>query len=121
MLELVKGFPDHVVAVRAIAQVTRDDYHTVLVPAVEGALQHHAKLRLYYMIGHEFTGFDPGAAWEDFKVGMEHLTRWERIAVVTDVDWMQHTIKAFGFVMPGEMRVFPSANDAEARTWIASG
>jgi hypothetical protein len=121
MLELVKGFPDHVVAVRAIALVTRDDYHSVLVPAVEEALRHHDKLRLYYMIGHEFTGFDPGAAWEDFKVGMEHLTRWERIAVVTDVDWMQHTIKAFGFVMPGEMRVFPSANDAEARTWIASG
>jgi hypothetical protein len=34
---------------------------------------------------------------------------------------MPHTITAVGFEMPGEMRVFPSANDAEARTWIASG
>jgi hypothetical protein len=121
MLELVRGFPDHVVAVRAIAQVTRDDYHAVLVPAVEEALQHHDKLRLYYLIGHEFSGIDPGAAWEDFKVGMEHLTRWERIAIVTDLEWIQQFIKAFSFFMLAEVRVFPTANDAEARTWIASG
>jgi len=121
MIELVKGFPDHVVAVRAIAQVTRDDYHSVLVPAVEEALQHHDKVRLYYMIGHEFSGIDPGAAWEDLKVGVEHLTRWERIAVVTDVDWIKHMVRAFSFLMPAEVRVFATASDAEARTWIASG
>lgn len=38
-----------------------------------------------------FSGIDAGAAWEDTKIGVEHLTRWERIAVVTDFDWMKHT------------------------------
>lgn len=121
MIEVIKGFPDHVLGFRAIAQVTGDDYRTVLEPAVNEALQHHAKLRLYYMIGHEFSGFDPGAAWEDLKIGVEHLTRWERIAVVTDVEWIGHMIKTFNFLMPGDVRVFPISKDAEARTWIASG
>ena len=26
--------------------------------------------------------------WTDFKTGMEHLMCWQRIAVVTDVDWI---------------------------------
>jgi SpoIIAA-like len=44
----------------------------------------------------DLAGIDPGAMWEDFKVGMEHFTRWERIAVVTDVEWIKNTIKIFG-------------------------
>ena len=39
--------------------------------------------------------------WEDFKVGMAHLLRWERITVVTDVDWIRTTVRALGFLMPG--------------------
>lgn len=65
-----------------------------------------------------FSGIDAGAAWEDTKIGVEHLTRWERIAVVTDVDWMKHTFNAFRFLIPGQLRVFPTAQTSKARTWI---
>jgi hypothetical protein len=37
----------------------------------------------------QFSGIDAGAVWEDFRVGMEHLSRWERMAVVTDVEWLR--------------------------------
>ena len=50
---------------------------------------------------------------------MEHFTRWARVAVVTDVDWIRHTMQIFSFVMPGDMRVFPMAEADKARTWIA--
>ena len=79
--------------------MTKGDYETVLVPAVESALKQHEKVRLYYQIDADFSGIEPGAVWEDFKVGVEHLLRWERIAVVTDVNWIRHTIRAFGFLM----------------------
>ena len=42
------------------------------------------KVHCYYELGPQFSGMDPGAAWEDFKPGIEHLTRWERLAIVTD-------------------------------------
>ncbi len=74
------------------------------MPAVTKALSTHNKLRLYYETAADFAGVDVGAAWEDFKVGMEHLTRWERIAVVTDVDWIKHMVRFFRFLMPGETR-----------------
>jgi hypothetical protein len=49
---------------------------------------------------------------------MEHLTRWERVAVVTDVEWIKQTMRFFSFLMPGAMRVFPTSEAAQARAWI---
>jgi SpoIIAA-like len=121
MIENIEDFPDNVVALMAKGQVTKKDYEQVVIPKVEASLQRHAKIRLYYELGPQFSGFDPGAAWEDLKVGVEHLTRWERIAVVTDVDWMRHTFNAFRFLMPGKLRVFGTAQTSEARSWIADG
>lgn len=62
----------------------------------------------------------PGAVWEDFKVGMEHLTRWERVAVVTDVEWIKHTMRFFGFLLAGPIRIFPASEAAQAREWISA-
>ena len=59
-------------------------------------------------------------AWEDAKVGLKHLTRFDRVAVVTDVDWIKTSVKAFGFVMPCEARVFGSKDLNEAREWIVA-
>jgi hypothetical protein len=92
----------------------------MLVPAVVQALKTHDKVRLYYETASDFVGIDPGAMWEDFKVGMEHLTRWERVAVVTDVEWIKQTMRFFSFLMPGTMKLFPTSEATQAREWIAS-
>ena len=118
MIDKLDGFEGNVLGYACKGQVTRQDYETVLVPAVEQALKQHDKLRLYYQIGPGFSGIDPGAMWEDFKVGMGHLTHWERIAVVTDVDWIRNAILAFGFLMPGSVKVFPLAEATQAKSWI---
>ena len=120
MIEQLHGFPDNVLAFLCQGHVTKQDYDTVLVPAVMRMLERHAKVRLYYEIAGDFSDIEPGAIWEDFKVGMEHLTRWERMAVVTDVDWIKHTMQFFGFMMPGEMKIFPRSEATQARAWIVA-
>jgi hypothetical protein len=120
MIEHLKDFPSNVVAVACKDQVTKRDYETILVPIVERALKRHDKVRLYYQINADFSGIDPAAMWEDFKVGVEHLLRWERIAVVTDVNWIRHTIRAFGFLMPGVVKIFPLDEAVKAREWIVA-
>jgi len=120
MIETLKKFPDNVVAVACHGHVTKQDYATVLVPAVEKALQAHHKVRLYYETAADFAGLEPGAVWADIKVGMDHFLRWERVAVVTDVEWITHTMKFFSFLMPGELRMFPTAEAPAARRWIAA-
>jgi SpoIIAA-like len=118
MIRLLTGFPDNVLAVACEGHVTRQDYAGVLIPAVEAGLQRHHQLRIYYEVTPEFTGIDAGAVWEDFAVGIGHLTRYERMACVTDVEWIRFAVNAFRFLMPGRLRVFPLSQRDEARRWI---
>ena len=118
MLTFLHDFPDNVVAVRASGEVTADDYQRLLVPGIEEKLSVHKRLRLLYVLGDEFTGFSGGAAWEDAKIGMRHFTHFERVAVVTDRDWVRHMVQGFGFALPGEVRVFETDDLDDAKAWI---
>jgi SpoIIAA-like len=120
MIEQLADFPDTILAFICHGHVTKADYETVIIPAAEKAMKAHAKVRLYYELGTEFAGIEPAAMWEDFKVGMGHLSAWERIAVVTDVDWIKYAVRAFGFLMPAKLHVFPTSEAAAARAWIAA-
>ncbi len=120
MIEILADFPDNVVAASAHGVVTRRDYQDILVPRVELTLKRHSKIRCYYELGRGFSSMEAGALWEDFKIGVEHLSRWERVAVVTDVDWIRHAVNVFRFLMPGEVRVFAVSEAAAAREWITA-
>lgn len=120
MIETLTDFPDNVVAVRCHGRVTKPDYDRVIVPAVTKALNEHPKVRLYYETAADFTGIDADAVWEDFMIGMEHLTRWERMAVITDVEWIKNTMKFFSFLMPGQLRLFALAEAAQAKDWVVT-
>jgi SpoIIAA-like len=118
MLEILSDFPDNVVAAAARGLVTRRDYQDILARRVESTLVRHPKIRFYYELGSQFSGMEAAAMWEDFKIGVEHLTRWERVAVVSDVDWIRHAVNVFRFLIPGEVRIFATTEVAAAREWI---
>ena len=118
MIERLEGFPDNVIALAGKGHVTWKDYEEVLVPAVEEAFSKHQKISLYYELGPQFSGIEMGAAWADFKDGVRHFFKWEKMAVVTDVEWIRRAINGFGVFMPGDLRVFPNSEAAAARTWV---
>jgi len=120
MIETVSGLPDGVIGFNAKGRVTRKDYETVLIPGVEAALKRHDKLRLYYELGREFDGIDSGAMLEDFELGIRRLPHWEKLAVVTDVEWIRMAVNAFAFMIHGKVKVFPASEARAARDWIAA-
>lgn len=120
MIEALTGFQDNIVAFACHGRVTKTDYESVVVPAIEAALARHDKVRVYYEIGTDFQAIDPMAVWEDIKVGLGHLPHWERIAVVSDIAWIRQTMEAFRFLVPGEMKFFPVTEKAAAQSWIAA-
>jgi hypothetical protein len=119
MIEHLSDFPPNVVAFVCSGRVTRSDYETVLVPVVEAALRQHEKVRLYYQIALDFSHVEAGVS-QDFKVGIEYLLRWDRIAIVTNLDWVRETIRAFSFLMPGAVEIFALDEAVRARAWILS-
>jgi hypothetical protein len=90
------------------------DCQDVLVPAMEKSLKRHEKIRLYYELNSRF----PGAAWDELDLGLEHASRCERVAIVTDIGWVRLTVKALRFLIPSEIRVFPTIQADEGRAWI---
>ena len=118
MIEMLPGLPGNVVGIEGVGDVSSDDYNDVLIPAVEAALEQHDKVRLLYVLGERFDRISAGAAWEDTKLGLEHLRGWERMAVVTDVGWIDHALKAVGWMIPAKIRVFPTSERAAAEAWV---
>ncbi|MEM7192200.1 MAG: STAS/SEC14 domain-containing protein [Pseudomonadota bacterium] len=118
MIELLKGFPRNVVAIACHGEVSRKDYDEVLIPAVEKALQSNDKVRMLYEVAPDFEGYEAGAAWEDFKTGVAHFTKWDRIAVITDIEWIGAAVKIFGLFLPSTVRVYAQDDAAKARLWI---
>jgi hypothetical protein len=119
MVKLIEELPQNVVGFTAHGHVTREDYDTVLIPAVEAKLKEQAKIGCLYVLAADFEGFKAGAMLEDAKVGLAHLTAWSRIAFVTDVAWMRDATKAMGFLMPCPVKVFALAELEQAKAWIA--
>jgi hypothetical protein len=75
---------------------------------------------LLYVLGEEFSGITAGAIWDDTRVGFAHITRWEKIAVVTDTDWLRHAVDIFGYLIPGEVKGFTTAELPAARAWVVA-
>jgi hypothetical protein len=57
--------------------------------------------------------------WDDTKLGLKHLAGWERMAVVSDVEWLRVAVKISALAMPGHVRVFHDRELAEAKRWFA--
>jgi hypothetical protein len=119
MIEQLENMPAGVIGLRAAGKVTAEDYKEVLAPAIESALADGGKVRLVYELGPDYEGFEAGGVWQDLRMGASHFNSFERLALVTDVDWIRHAANTFGFLMPGEIKVFPLAERGGAAAWAA--
>lgn len=117
MISVIDDMPPGTIGFRASGKVTDEDYETVLVPAVRAALEQGA-VRLLYVLPDD-TSYSAGAVWADTKLWAGHVRGWERVAVVSDADWLEHAAKAFGWMMPGELRVFDDDDLEDAKSWVA--
>jgi hypothetical protein len=119
MIEKIPDLPDNALGFTAKGTVTANDYESVIIPAVEELFSHQDKVRFLYHLGEDFTRFEATAMWDDTKLGLKHLTGWERVAVVSDVEWIRTAIKIFGLWIPGHVRVFHNSELSEATQWIS--
>jgi SpoIIAA-like len=117
MIRVIDNMPPGTIGLEAVGKVTEDDYRDVLVPAVGAALE-RGDVRLLYVLGEDFESYAPGAIWADTRLWAGHLKRWKRIAIVSDADWLEHSVKAFGWLMPGKVKVFETDDVRDAKVWL---
>jgi SpoIIAA-like len=123
MIERIADMPEGTIGFRATGNLTRDDYTEALEPAMREAVD-AGDVRMLFVIGPEFEGFDAGALAEDakfgFGFGLMHPSAWKRTAIVTDLGWIRHAMHLFGWMSPGEVAVYGLDREDEARAWVAA-
>jgi hypothetical protein len=120
MLQRIRTLPSGIDGFRAIGEVTRNDYRQILEPVFEEARREDRRLRLLFEFGEEFQGYSRGAVWEDARVGFRHLRRFDRCAILTDIDWLRSATRFLSTLLPFPLRVFPSGARSDAIGWLAS-
>lgn len=121
MIEILPAMPDGVTGIRVSGRVSRDD-----IRGVQSALDSLAvadEIRIVEIIAPDYEGFGHGGLAEDLKVGFGLMVHdraaFKRIAVVTDRDWVIHTVHALAWMVPGELRTFGLDELDQAIDWAA--
>ncbi len=122
MVEVIPDMPPGTLGFRVSERLVREDYAEVLVPPLRKAVDAGEPLRVLYAIGPQLH-MEPGALLEDLKLevdlGIRHREAWERIAVVTDIDWLWRAFGLFSWMVPGAMRMFHESELEQAKSWLA--
>ena len=54
-----------------------------------------------------------------FGALLQHHSAFKRIAVVTDMEWVRHTLHALAWMVPGELSLFGLEELDRAKEWAA--
>ena len=119
MIESMENLPAGVLGFRATGHITASDYTDVLRPALDAMIQRGDDVRIVIQFD-EWAGMSGAAVWEDVKMGIERFTKWRRIALVTDIEWMRQATDLFGWMTPGDVRTFTVAERDAAIAWAAA-
>lgn len=118
MIEFMPESSGKVIGIKAGGRLTRKDYEEVLIPKLEELFEKHGKLDVLIHLEEDFAGWDLAAAWDDASYGIKHRADFEKIAVVGGPSWVEWCINLAGFLMKGEIRVFPANKLDDARKWV---
>ncbi|MDO3643358.1 STAS/SEC14 domain-containing protein [Mucilaginibacter sp. L3T2-6] len=120
MLRYIKDLPDHVVGIHAVGEVSKEDYEKVLIPRLEELVARQGEINYLLVLETDVGNFTAGAWWDDFKLGLKHFTKWNKIAIVTDQKLVEWFSDAFRLFIPGKSRGFSMAELDDAVKWISA-
>lgn len=118
MVEIIKDLPDGIYGIEAKGAVTSEDYEKVVRPLLEKAHKEGKRVKFLYRFGPEFESFSAGAAWQDFRVGIQYLRLFERCAIVTDTEWIKKSIGFFRSIFPCPTECFSNEDFNKAVDWL---
>jgi hypothetical protein len=121
MIEMLPDMPKGVTGIRVSGRLSGDDLRE-FKPTME-ELPKTGEIRIVEVIASDYEGFGPGGLVEDLKLGLgalfHHHSAFKRIAVVSDKEWVAHTLHALAWMVPGELAIFGLDELERAKEWAA--
>ncbi|MCV7055196.1 STAS/SEC14 domain-containing protein [Mycolicibacterium gilvum] len=121
MIETLPDMPEGVSGFRVSGRASGEDLRNFR-PTMEKMLK-AGEVRIVEVIAPNYEGFGPGGLTEDLKMGfgtlIHHHSAFKRVAVVTDKEWVIHTMHALAWMVPGEVALFGLDELEQAKRWAA--
>jgi hypothetical protein len=121
MLQRMKDMPAGTIGFEAIGEVEDDDWEETVEPVLRHEMADGRKIRLLYLMGAEARDVEGDAVTADSGFRARHATSFERVAVVSDEDWMRPAVRALSALLPGKAKAFRVHDLAAAKAWLAEG
>ena len=119
MFAQMENLPVGAIGFEAIGRITEEDRIEVLEPTLEAMLEDGRPLRLLYLAGRRFDGYDSNALFDDAVFGTRHFTDFEKIAFLAEEGPYRRAVVALEGLMPAELRLFPIGAVDAAKAWLA--
>ena len=120
MIQKLSGVADYVAGFSVSGKVTRDDYETVVVPEVDKIVKQHGHIHFLLVLNTDVGNFTPGAWMKDALLGVKHLSKWKKMAIVSDQKGVEKITDIISPVIPGESKGFSLDELEQAKTWVSS-
>lgn len=100
-------------------EINGEDYENILIPQINEKLKSFSKIGILYHIGNDFEKYSVKAVFDDMKIGFTNMRSFERIAVVTDLNWIINGIQLFHFIFPWKIKIFKNSELEAAKEWTS--
>lgn len=118
MIQELKDTPNTMVGFRAIGEITKEDFDKVVLPAVAELVKRIDKLNYLLILDTPIKEFTFGAWMSDAMLGLNNMTKWNRVAIISDSSAIQSFTDIFSKIMPGEFRGYEPSQLKEAINWV---
>lgn len=118
MIEQITALPSNMVEFRASGEVTKQDFDFV-IDQVTKKVDQTGELNYLLVLDTSPSEFTAGAWLNDALLGIKNLLKWNRAAIVTDIDSVIKFTDAFSYAMPGEFKGFHKNEMQSAIDWTS--
>src|SRR4051794_40960595 len=119
MLRRMDDMPTGTIGFEAIGEVEDDDWEQAVEPVLRHEIAEGRPVRLLYLLGSEARDVEGDAMTADTGFRARHASSFERVAVVSDEDWMRPALRGLSFMLPGRAKGFRVRDLPAAKAWLA--
>src|SRR4051812_16876081 len=94
MVELLKDLPPHVAAYKASGAISTEEYEAVVMARVDEVAATYGRINFLVQLETGMENYSIGAFIDYIKVSFEHFSKWNRMAIVSDQQWLRRTYDA---------------------------
>jgi hypothetical protein len=120
MLKPMADMPPGTIGFEAVGEVDDDDFEDTVEPVLRQVIADGRQVRLLYLLGTRLHEYEGDALKQEMKFAVRHPTAYERIAVVSDEEWLRPALRLLSVLVPGQLRGFRVAELQSAKSWVAA-